>query len=502
MYRKIARLPFLVILMGIGSLAMLVPAVHAYVARDLHVAQSFFYSSLVLTILTSMIAVAVSARPAARPVRRHLLSLAGAFIVLPALLAVPFREALVDARFYDAYFEMVSSMTTTGATLYYGDDTLPRTLHLWRAMVAWLGGMLMWISAVAILAPLNLGGFEVVSVDHGASGRAALRKERGGDSRERVIRATWRLAPVYCGLTLLLWLILVAVGLPPLDGAVTAMSTLSTSGITLGADMHTALLPEFVVFAFLIFGISRVTFRNDGITREAGYLRRDPEIRLAAVIAVTVPALLFLRHWIGAFEYAAEENIRSAARALWGELFTTVSFLTTTGYESVAYMEARDWSGLGTPGLVLMGLSLIGGGVATTAGGVKLLRIYALYKHGTREMSRLIYPNSVGGSGDAVRRLRREGAFVAWIFFMLFALTVAVTMAALALAGQNFERASVLTIAALSTTGPLALYAAEVPILYAALSDTARGILMAAMVLGRLETLALIALFNRDFWRR
>lgn len=501
MYRKLAGLPFLVILMGIGSLAMLVPAIHAYQIRDLHVARSFFYSGLVFFILFVLIAVAVSSRPPSQPARRHLLALAGAFIVLPLMLAVPFREALVDARIYDAYFEMVSSMTTTGATLYSGEGALAPSLHLWRAIVAWMGGLLMWISAVAILAPLNLGGFEVVATDRSAPGRAALRKERGGDSRERLARYSYRLAPIYLGLTLVLWILLAISGLEPLHALVTAMSTMSTSGITAGPQTHQSLLPEIIVFVFLIFGISRLTFRNDGITRDKGYLRRDPEIRLAVGLALVVPSFLFLRHWVGAFEYSAEENLYAGARALWGALFTTLSFLTTTGYESVAYEEARNWSGLGTPGLVLMGLSLVGGGIATTAGGVKLLRCYALYKHGTREMTRLIYPSSIGGSGAAARRLRREGALVAWIFFMLFAIAIALIMAALALAGQNFERATILTIAALSTTGPLALYAGEAPILYAALSDTARGILLVAMVLGRLETLAVIALLNRDFWR-
>ncbi len=396
---------------------------------------------------------------------------------------------------------MVSSLTTTGATLYPEPGRLPPTLHLWRAMVGWLGGLLFWVSALAILAPLNLGGFEVIATDITAAGRTALRERRAGRPGERLRRYALRLAPIYGGLSLALWLGLVILGTEPTEGAILAMSTMSTSGITPGSWQGEHVWPEVLIFCFLIFAVSRLTFRNDFITRERGVLLRDPEIRLAATLLVVVPGFLFLRHFLGSIETEAQEDVPEALNALWGALFTTLSFLTTTGFESAAYEDARFWSGLPTPGLLLVGLSLIGGGVATTAGGVKLLRIYALYKHGAREMGRLVYPSSVGGAGASGRRLRREGAFVAWIFFMLFAISIAVTMAALSLAGLDFEKATILTVAALSTTGPLARVGGETPILYSDLGDAARLILAAVMVIGRLETLALIALFNRDFWR-
>jgi trk system potassium uptake protein TrkH len=103
--------------------------------------------------------------------------------------------------------------------------------------------------------------------------------------------------------------------------------------------------------------------------------------------------VLFVRHGLVTFENDAQNDVRSAARAVWGALFTITSFLTTTGFESADWTATRNWSGLGTPGLMLVGLSLIGGGVATTAGGIKLLRVYALWKHGQREIERLVHPS-------------------------------------------------------------------------------------------------------------
>jgi trk system potassium uptake protein TrkH len=85
---------------------------------------------------------------------------------------------------------------------------------------------------------------------------------------------------------------------------------------------------------------------------------------------------------------------------------------------------------------------------------------------------------------------------------MLFALSIAVTMAILALLGQEFEPALVLTLAALTTTGQLADLAAEVPLRYAELSTSVKMVLATVMVVGRLETLAILALFSPASWRR
>lgn len=500
MRATLKRLPFILILQGIGAAAMFLPAIHAYQLRYLHTARSFFYSGALFLVLFCLLAVALGTRGREGTVRGQLLGLVAALVLLPLMLAVPFRESIGDARLLNSWFEMVSSLTTTGASL-YSERPLSPTLHLWRAMVGWMGGLLFWVSALAVLAPLNLGGFEVIATDITAAGRAALRERRAVRPGERLRRYAVRLAPVYVTLTGILWIALVLVGETATDGAILAMSTLSTSGIVPSGWSGDSIAAEAMIFLFLVFAVSRLTFRNDFITRERNILFHDPEIRLAATLVVLVPAFLFLRHFIGAIETEDQENIARAAHALWGAVFTTLSFLTTTGFVSTAFEQSRYWSGLETPGILLVGLSLIGGGVATTAGGVKLLRIYALYTHGAREMARLVHPNSVGGSGRGGRRLRREGAFVAWIFFMLFALTVALTMAALALIGLNFEAATILTIAALSNTGPLAAVGGEQPIAYADLGAAARVILGYVMVLGRLEALALIALFNRDFWR-
>ncbi len=324
------------------------------------------------------------------------------------------------------------------------------------------------------------------------------------DPSERLVRYFKTLFPVYAGLTLALWIALLVAGDPALVAACHAMSTLSTSGISpVGGMTETgAGTPgEMLIFAFLVFALSRRLYPSGRTLRTTSALADDPELKMALLLVTLVPALLFLRHWVGALEVDEVRDTGAALRALWGTVFTVLSFLTTTGFESAAWTEARAWSGLATPGLILAGLAVIGGGVATTAGGVKLLRVYALYRHGEREIERLVHPSSVGGAGVQARKLRRQGAQIAWIFFMLFALSIAVTMLGLSLTGLDFEASTIFSVAALSTTGPLAAVAGEHPLLWAELDPIAQAIAAAAMVLGRLETLAIIALLNPEFWR-
>lgn len=498
--QRLLSLPLLLVLSGAGGLAMLVPAMHAAQNGDWRMARAFLFSGALVLALVALIGLAVAANPRKPGSRGDLLSLVGAYALLPLALALPLYEVIPGASFGDVWWEMVSALTTTGATLFPAAE-LPATVHLWRAMVGWLGGYFTLIAAVAILAPLNLGGFEVMG---GAPpGQGAM---TGGtvETGERIGRYARIVTPAYGGLTLILWIALILTGQAPLAAACHAMATLSTSGISPTGGLSGGgggIGAEMVVFVFLILALSRRTLQ---LERPASYLAglaRDPELRLGLTIVAAVPVLLFLRHWSAAIEGQAAEDAGAALGALWGALFTVLSFLSTTGFESAGWADARAWSGLRTPGLILAGLAVVGGGVATTAGGVRLLRVYALFRHGQREMEKLIHPHSIGGAGVIARQMRRQGAQIAWIFFMLFALSIATIMLALSLTGLGFENSVALAVSALSNTGPLASLAAEHPIAWGALAPAAKAVLAAAMVLGRLETLAVIALLNPEFWR-
>ncbi|SFT50139.1 trk system potassium uptake protein TrkH [Sedimentitalea nanhaiensis] len=497
------RLPLSLLIWGLFAASMFVPASYAVVRNNHPASQSFFYSGLLGLVCVILIALSLGGRTPRFGTLGQLMSLLFAFALLPVYLAIPMHDALQTTSFLNAYFDMVSAITTTGADLFADPARLSPPLHLWRAQVGWMGGMMMWVAASAILAPLSLGGFEVTARGQPGRGISGATRMQRADPRKRLLRISVTLVPIYTALTLILWMLLLISGETSLTALSHAMSVMATSGISPVGGMNGAsagIAGEALMFLFLFFALSRLTFSTDTSGAASARLDKDPEFRIALLLIVGLPVLLFLRHWLASLEIGATEDLSQALRALWGAVFTVMSFLTTTGFESADWDEARQWSGLGTPGLILLGLAVIGGGVATTAGGVKLLRVYALYLNGLREMQLLVHPSSVSSikSGD---RIQRDGAFIAWVFFMLFAMSLTVICLALTALGVSFENAMVLSIATLSTTGPLIEVAAQTPIRLVELGPWAKAVMCVAMVLGRLETLAIIALFTPDLWR-
>ena len=500
-------LPLPVVLLGIAAVAMYLPAVHALTLRQHVVARAFFYPGTLLLFLTLFLSIATHGMRPRNPARSQLRALVLAYLMLPPVLAFPFSVAVPDTSFLNAWFEMVSSFTTTGATLYTTPGRLPDSVHLWRGLVGWAGGFLVLVAAAAILAPQNLGGFEIFAprqvgrtrIEPGQIGPA-----RTGDHRLRNHAAM--LLPAYAGATGALWLGLILAGDPSLVALMHAMAVLSTSGISpLQGGLPASAaggVGEVLLAAGMALALSRRLLPGTGRHEAAGPVWKDPELRVGLTLVVAVSGALFARHWLGALVTPLDDGIANGLRALWGAGFTVLSFLTTTGFESRGWTDARVWSGLEAPGLVLIGLAIMGGGVATTAGGVKLLRVYALYKLGRREMERLSDPSSVGGGGAAARQIRGDGAFVAFVFFMLFALSLGTLNLILAALGLPFERALVLSVSALTTTGPLAEVTQISERGWTGLSDLAKAVLAAAMVLGRLETLALLAFILPAAWRR
>jgi trk system potassium uptake protein TrkH len=497
-------LPLFVVLLWISAGAMLLPAAMAFLTEDFATGRRFFYASLMTMIAATLIGIATQGNRTVATERRQLVTLVLSYLLLPLVLAIPMEQAVSATRFINVYLDMVSALTTTGAVV-FDPDRLPPAVHLWRATVGWLGGLLIWVSAMAVLAPLNLGGYEVTS-EARVEGQiqTSLTQTGAAGAAERLRRSAAQLTPVYGVLTIILSIGLLLAGEEPLVAVIHAMSTMATSGITpvdglsrapgryrgRGADLG---LPRLRPVARTFSG------RFDRTWPER--MARDREARLAGFAVVVLPTLLFMRHWLGALEVETVANFGDALQALWGSAFTVLSFLTTTGFVSDSWVAAQTWSGLETPGLLLVGLVLMGGGVATTAGGLKLSAgLCALQARRARDGQAHLSPfGRRRGAAGAAHPAR--GAYIAWIFFMLFILSLAAVMLALAATGLDFEEALILSVAALSTTGPLAEVAGEAPISYIALSDPAKLILAAAMIIGRIETLVLIALLNPAFWR-
>ncbi|MCA2010641.1 TrkH family potassium uptake protein [Cereibacter sphaeroides] len=488
MPERLSRVPPLVALIGLAGALMLVPALKAALDGNEDLARTFFYWGLLSGLLAGFVAIASAGQIRRGPPTGPFPLLASIYLLLPAVMALPLAEATPNMRFIDAWFEMISAFTTTGASLFDLPRRVPQAIHLWRGMAGWLGGAFILAAATALLAPLRLGGFEMIRRTPIAITRAGPGAGHGLRLRAHAVV----ILPAYAGLTLALWVLLTLMGVPGFDALMQAMATLSTSGVlpreTLG---NVGLGAEVAIFAFLCVALSRRFLPGHGA--RARPLYRDPELITAVVLITMVTLFVVARHWAGAFEAREGENLPAIGRTAWGAAFTALSFLTTTGFVNQDWIAARAWSGLTPPGLVLMSVALLGGGVATTAGGIKLLRLYSLGRLSRFELMRMIYPSMVVGGNEYDRFLATSAARSAWLFAMVFALTSVVIVALLLFSGMSLETAMIFAMAALTNTGQLTQVAGDQPLYWVLLGDPARGVLAGAMILGRLEILVLLA---------
>lgn len=498
-------------LLAVAAL-MLPPAALALMERDMASARAFSQSAGLLALVAAAFAVARHGHRSRTPARSEIVTVLLVFTVAPIGAALPVALTAPQLGPVGAYFEMVSSFTTTGATALPSLDAAPRALHLWRALTAWFGGFAALTAAVAVFAPRNLGGYEVQAAERrgpvgrlggGPSWSRADGRDEGG---ERLARAVAVVGPAYAVLTLALALIFASLGMPGLRAAVHAIGIMSTSGVSIddaGFRSGAGAGAEAVALGFLALAATRHAFAAGSRRGLARRLRRDPELELA-LIAVTIAAgWIFLRHWLQAPGAAPARAEGVWFDAAWGAVFTAASFLSTTGYVSESWRATEAWSGSSGAGLLLLALATMGGGVASTAGGVKLLRAYALYQHGLRDLDTLAKPSLVARKGEGVRRVGFAGAVLAWLFVMLYGLGASTVMLGLSATGVPLDRAFAAAIAAIANTGPAyGMALGDAAGGFAAFGDLGKLILCAAMALGRVEILAVVALTNPDYWRR
>jgi len=501
MLRRLIRLPLLVLLLGMAGLAMLLPAGHAFVMRDPALARSFMYMALLVLIVAGLLGLARANAVPRNIARNHLISLAVAYAMLPPVLALPLlQRAAGGADWGPAMLEMLSAFTTTGAPVLEGP--LKPTVELWRALVGWLGGLFALIMVYSVLMPLNLGGVEVESGRvPGRASAATQQITRVADPSERMARFAAQIFPIYTGLTLALWVILSLSGEDGFIALCHAMGVLSTSGISPlpggTAQSFGGLWGEIAMALFLVLALSRrpmLAMLGQGSVKS---LAHDPELGLAALVIGLVVALIFGLGLASAWGAGHHLQIAQALAGLWALCFTFLSFLTTTGYVASGWQGYVDWSAMSAPDVLLWALAIIGGGVAGTAGGVKLLRVHALLRYGEQELDRVIHPSAVARSravAGSSRAAMVQGAAMAWVFFMIFGMSIMAVMAFLTVLGINFDEAMVLTLSTLTTTGPLTQHSGGIATSFANQTDAVQAVLALAMVVGRLETLAILAI--------
>ena len=492
MWLEFKSLPLVISLLAFLVMTMLIPATYGLIFGEVHQGRTFLYAVILGLFSLTFIWLAVRNNPKLSKRHTDLWSLLAFFIIFPIALAVPFQESLQSGKIIDAYLDLVSVITTTGLKV-YPDSYLTLTLVVWRVCLGWICGFLMWVFAWSIFAPLNLGGFELLEIK--GNQEAASKKgfiDRSRLPSEKFWSEAVRLVPVYVGITVFCSIALLISTREPSFAVLRAMSTVATFGIYLPGEGARGYTGELILAIFMLFALSRATFSGHSFKKNYFELFFDREFRLGSAIFFCATIIIFCITLKTEFEFS------QVVKVLWGACFTSISFLTTTGLVSeflpsdfITFIEAN---------LILSALAMFGGGVATTAGGIKLLRIYILSVHYRSEVHHLLSPAQVINGQNDFKVKNYNNAMLACVFFMVFILSFALITLGLTLTGSNVSEAATLTLGTITNTGPIIdqFKATSMPIIE--FEFLAKIILVISMVLGRIEVLALLALLNPDIY--
>lgn len=409
--------------------------------------------------------------------------------LLPLFAALPLILAC-DAvgrplSFTHAYFEAVSGLTTTGATVLSSLDTLPVSVNVWRTFMQWIGGMGILILAVAVLPLLGVGGAQLFK----AEAAGPIKDTKLTPRMTETAKGLWgvyALFSVACALAY--W----AAGMEPLDALMHMFSTVSLGGLSSHdasfAYFQSPLL-EGIALVFML--LASCNFALYFVAMRKGHWRSfwlDPEMR------ATFTTLLGGGVFVAALLWA--KGVYAPLEALRHGLFHVVSVATTTGYATVDYLAWPVFA----PVFMLM-LSGVATSAGSTGGGIKMMRMLVLVKQARRELTRLVHPNAVQPVrlGGAV--VENRMIFSVMAFMLVYGGTVIVLSMALMLTDLDPVTAFSAVLASVNCTGP-GLGSIGPASNYTVLTDFQTWVCTLAMLLGRLEILSFIALLTPAFWRR
>lgn len=471
------------ILLALFSLVMALPLVVALLYEESSLRS--FALAFVITLLAGLLLIAIGR------IRRETLRSGDGFVVtalfyagLGLFGAAPlYLHDGLDISFTDAAFESLSGLTTTGATVLAGLDEMPKSILFYRQLLQWLGGMGIIVLAVAILPMLGIGGMQL------------FRAEVPGPVKDnkltpRITETAKALWYIYAGLTATCAIGYALAGMSAFDAICHSFSTVAIGGFsTYDANLghfDNALIEGvailFMVLSGINFGLHFLVWNR----RSPGHYWRDPELRLYLGILAGVAAIVCAV--LVRFPESTETPLRDG-------IFHAVSMATTTGFTTA------DFSAWPSAAPVLLLLAAFAGGcAASTAGGIKIIRVLLIYKQGMREIRRLIHPNGVFAIKLGRQRVPDTVINAIWGFFAAYVILFLTTLTLLMLlAPVDFTTAFSAVAASINNLGP---GLGDVAMNYAGLPTAAKWLLMLAMLFGRLEIFTLLVLFTPAFWRR
>lgn len=405
------------------------------------------------------------------------------WVALPLVAAIPFIFA--GSTLTDAIFESVSGLTTTGSTVLTGLDAMPRGLLLWRAILQWIGGIGIIVTAIAILPMLRVGGMQLFQIES---------SDVSGKFLPRVTEIATQTGIVYVVLSVLCGLLYNINGMNTFDSVAHAMTTMSAGGYS----THDASLGFFgngvsnVAILFMILaGLPFASFVMLARGNPAPLLRdSQPRVYLGLLTGGTLILLLHSGIGNGAAVFSdAGEALRTTA-------FSVISVMTGTGYANANYAA---W-GPGSAAIFLI-LMFLGGCAGSAACGLKTFRLEIASRAVISHVQRMTSPNRLAPVRYNDKVVDEETIQSVLVFMFLYLATFVITAALLGLTGLDAVTAISGAATSVSNVGP-GLGSVIGPVgTFQALPDPAKWICSIAMLLGRLEFIAVFVVLTPRFWR-
>lgn len=471
------------LLLMMFSLTMLPPLIVGIWFRDL-AWLPFLESFGIILAVGTMFWFPVRNRRKELRLRDGFLVVASFWTVLGTAGALPlYLTEVPSMSFTDAVFESMSGLTTTGATVLTGLDTLPKSILFYRQQLQWFGGMGIIVLAVAVLPMLGVGGMQL------------YRAETPGPVKDtkltpRITETAKALWYVYLAFTVTCALGYWLAGMGIFDAVCHAFSTVaiggfSTHDLSIGHFNSAAIDMVAIVFMILAgvnFSLHFFAWKNVSIS----HYRKDPEFRAYCFVLLMVSAIVIITlSFVGTYNDWDDIFING--------LFQSVSIATTTGFTTANYAA---WPGA-LPVLLIFA-SFIGGCAGSTGGGIKVIRWLLIAKQGAREIKRLVHPSAEIpvklGNGAVPFKV----VDAVWGFFSVYIIVYGIMLLAMMTTGLDQVTAFSAVAATLNNLGP---GLGEVAAGFMTLTDTAKWIAISGMLLGRLEIFTLLVLITPTFWR-
>jgi trk system potassium uptake protein TrkH len=404
------------------------------------------------------------------------------WIGLSIFAALPLMLSTIGLGFTDSLFEAVSGITTTGATVLTGLDDAPKGVLLWRAILQWLGGVGIIVTAMAILPMLNIGGMQLFRLE-------------SSDMGDKVIPKAAELAKaiglIYLGLTILCAIGYLSVGMSLFDSIAHSMTTIATGGYStsdasLGGFMDDG--ADLVAIAFMMagalpFGIYLLAVR--GNVRPAIF---DPQVRAFFLIVTLFIAVVTFYLWIS--------SIHSGSMALRLSAFNVISIITGTGYATADY---NAWGPFAVA--VFFAFMFIGGCAGSTACSIKIFRYQVAFEALRAYLFKMPRQSAVSPMRYGGKVLPDAVVFSVMGYFFLFFTCFAVSAILLSVIGLDPITAWSGAASSIANVGPGLGEIIGPTGTYQTLPDAAKWVLMIGMLIGRLEIVTALVLLTPSFWR-